>query len=204
MDTVQPQVRSRMMSRIRSKETTPERQVRTALFALGFRYRKNCPDLPGKPDIKLSRYRAVILVHGCFWHGHACRYYHPPQSNPAFWQDKITANRQRDIRDVTALRTAGWRVCVVWECALRSADFRRNPAAFSMMLEQWIKSDNSFLELFGMDNALDGPPNEAKVPGPIAYTGISWNLQLTWFAAEQRYNYQDHVSSNSDTKAPQS
>ncbi|MGD9938596.1 MAG: very short patch repair endonuclease, partial [Clostridia bacterium] len=78
MDTVSPQLRSRMMAGIRGKDTQPERLVRSALFARGFRYRKNCRDLPGRPDLKLTRYRAVILIHGCFWHGHDCRYFRLP------------------------------------------------------------------------------------------------------------------------------
>jgi DNA mismatch endonuclease (patch repair protein) len=113
MDTVSGETRSRMMAAIHGTDTKPERLVRWALFARGFRYRKNCRDLPGRPDIKLTRYRAIIFVHGCFWHGHNCRNFRLPGSNKEFWVAKITRNRERDMHDVTALLGSGWRVCIV-------------------------------------------------------------------------------------------
>ena len=109
------------MAGIHGTDTKPERLVRAALFAAGFRYRKNCGDLPGQPDIKLTRYRVVILVHGCFWHGHACRYFRLPGCNSEFWAKKIGLNRERDARDIIALTGTGWRVCVVWECAIHES-----------------------------------------------------------------------------------
>ena len=151
MDTVSPQVRSRMMAGIRGKDTQPERLVRSALFARGFRYRKNCRELPGRPDLKLTRYRAVILIHGCFWHGHDCRYFRLPRSNTDFWQAKIDANRSRDARNIAALRQEGWRVCVIWECATRMppAGYAGScwPAVLDV-LDTWLRNGGSFLELY--------------------------------------------------------
>jgi DNA mismatch endonuclease, patch repair protein len=151
MDTVSPQVRSRMMAGIRGKDTQPERLVRTALFARGFRYRKNCRDLPGRPDLKLSRYGAVILIHGCFWHGHDCRYFRLPRSNSGFWQAKINANHARDARNIEALRQGGWRVCVIWECATRKSPAGSASSCWPEALDTldaWLRGVGSFLELY--------------------------------------------------------
>lgn len=109
------------MSGIRGKDTKIEVTVRKALFARGFRYRLHDPRLPGKPDLVFPRYRAVVFVHGCYWHGHECRLFRLPATNTAFWQAKIDGNRVRDMRTRQCLLDAGWRVCVVWECALRGA-----------------------------------------------------------------------------------
>ncbi len=136
------------MAGIRGADTKPERLVRSALFARGFRYRINCPDLPGKPDLKITRYRAVIFVHGCFWHGHACRHFRLPSSNIPFWTEKLAKNRTRDLRNVSELREAGWRVCIVWECVLRSPSFRTDGGKTIDVLAAWIEGQAPFLELF--------------------------------------------------------
>ena len=136
------------MASIRGSDTLPERVVRSALFARGFRYRINCRDLPGRPDLKLTKHGAVILVHGCFWHGHACRHFRLPASNSAFWREKFRRNRERDARDVADLRAAGWRVCVVWECLVKSAWFRNDPTKAIDALCRWIEGRRPFLELF--------------------------------------------------------
>ncbi len=107
-----------MMSGIRGKNTKPELLIRKALHARGFRYRLHC-DLPGKPDICLPKHRAVIFVHGCFWHGHDCHLFKWPSTRPEFWRDKIERNRAVDAAAERALAEAGWRVAVVWECALK-------------------------------------------------------------------------------------
>ena len=112
--------RSELMRSIRSKNTKPEIKVRQALHASGFRYRLHDPRLPGKPDIVLPRRRVVILVHGCFWHGHCCRVSWIPASNVAYWTRKIAGNEARDATNIAALETLGWRVFVLWECELRS------------------------------------------------------------------------------------
>lgn len=119
VDVVDKATRSRMMSGIRGKDTKPELLVRKGLHALGFRFRLYAKDVPGKPDIVLPKYRALVVVHGCFWHGHGCRYFKNPKSNSQFWESKISANRARDARNAKDQLDKGWRVLVVWECAVR-------------------------------------------------------------------------------------
>lgn len=108
------------MSHIRSRDTKPEIIVRKYLFSRGFRYRVNVRRLPGTPDIVLRRYRTVIFVNGCFWHGHeGCRYYVLPKSNVDYWRNKIERNRERDRKDRIMLRDMGWHVIQLWECQLK-------------------------------------------------------------------------------------
>ena len=108
------------MSCIKGKNTKPEEIVRKYLFSLGFRYRKNDKRLPGTPDIVLPKYRTVIFVNGCFWHGHqGCRYFVVPKTNTEFWMNKIDANRARDQKKISELEAMGWRVIVIWECELK-------------------------------------------------------------------------------------
>ncbi|MAE92655.1 MAG: very short patch repair endonuclease [Pelagibaca sp.] len=112
--------RSAMMSRIGPKDTKPEIMVRKGLHRLGFRYRLHTKDLPGKPDIVLPKYRTVIFVHGCFWHGHeGCHYFRIPKTNTDFWQTKIGRNQERDAVVRQRLAQSGWRILTVWECATR-------------------------------------------------------------------------------------
>lgn len=107
------------MRAIRSKNTAPELLIRKLLFSLGYRFRLHVKNLPGTPDIVLPKYRTAIFVHGCFWHGHDCHLFTLPQTRRDFWQAKIDANRQRDLRSEDMLVSAGWRVLSVWECALK-------------------------------------------------------------------------------------
>jgi DNA mismatch endonuclease (patch repair protein) len=121
-DTLTPAERSERMSRIRGKDTKPELAVRRIVHGLGYRYRLHRNDLPGKPDIVLPRHRAVIFVHGCFWHRHeqpSCTLARMPKSRFSFWQPKLEANRLRDVRTKQALEAAGWRVLVIWECEVK-------------------------------------------------------------------------------------
>lgn len=112
--------RSYNMSRIRSTDTKPELLVRKFLFALGFRYRLNVSGLQGKPDIVLKKYKTVIFINGCFWHGHeGCRYYVIPKTKTEWWLNKISRTKNRDADAYAALVQAGWNVIVVWECELR-------------------------------------------------------------------------------------
>jgi DNA mismatch endonuclease (patch repair protein) len=108
-----------MMSGIRGKNTQPEWIVRRALHARGYRYRLHVRNLPGCPDIVLPRHRAVVFVHGCFWHGHDCSLFRWPKTRPEFWRAKIDRNRANDEKHRAELLSMGWRVAVVWECALR-------------------------------------------------------------------------------------
>ena len=120
MDVHDKKTRSYNMSRIKGKNTKPEELVRKYLFSQGFRYRKNDVRLPGTPDIVLPKYKTVIFVNGCFWHGHSnCRYFVVPRTNTEFWLNKIDTNRQRDARKITELQNLGWRVIVLWECQLK-------------------------------------------------------------------------------------
>jgi DNA mismatch endonuclease, patch repair protein len=119
VDVLTPEQRSFNMSRIRGRDTKPELTLRRGLHALGFRFLLHRRDLPGCPDLVFPGRRAAIFVHGCFWHGHACPMCRLPATRTAFWQAKICGNRERDRRAASALAVAGWRVLVVWECALR-------------------------------------------------------------------------------------
>lgn len=108
------------MSCIKGKNTKPEEIVRKYLYSQGFRYRKNDKRLPGTPDIVLPKYRTVIFVNGCFWHGHqGCRYFVVPKTNTEFWMNKIDANRARDLKKISELEAMGLRVIVIWECELK-------------------------------------------------------------------------------------
>lgn len=120
MDIWDKNKRSECMSKIRSKNTKPELVLRKALFARGFRYRVNVPNLPGKPDIVLPKYQTVIFLHGCFWHRHeGCKYAYTPKTNTKFWIDKITSNAERDKVNLQKLTALGWNVITVWECEIR-------------------------------------------------------------------------------------
>lgn len=118
-DTKTPAERSENMSRIRSVNTKPEETVRKYLFSHGFRYRKNDKRYPGKPDIVLARYRAVIFVNGCFWHMHGCSRSRLPRSNQDYWIPKIKRNIERDRENQQTLKADGWKVIVIWECELK-------------------------------------------------------------------------------------
>lgn len=117
------ETRSKIMASVKGSDTTPEKTVRSWLHGLGFRFRLNVPLLPGKPDIVLPKYGAIILVHGCFWHRHKnCARSTMPASNVDFWVEKFNKTKVRDRRVVRSLRKLGWRVAVVWECQLREPD----------------------------------------------------------------------------------
>ena len=120
MDVHDKKTRSYNMSRIKGKNTKPEELVRKYLFSKGFRYRKNDKRLPGTPDIVLPKYKAVIFVNGCFWHGHeGCKYFVWPQNNADFWKSKIKMNIERDQKKVFELTRLDWKVFVIWECQLK-------------------------------------------------------------------------------------
>lgn len=135
MDTISPEERSALMSRIRSKDTKPELVVRRLLHRLGYRYVLHDKRLPGRPDIVFPSRRAVILVDGCFWHGHHCVLASKPKTNSQFWSDKIVGNRNRDARNRRALRAQGWRVLSVWECSTRSGDLTNLERKLTRFLE---------------------------------------------------------------------
>ncbi|WP_017940247.1 very short patch repair endonuclease [Zestomonas thermotolerans] len=118
-DLVTTAKRSEIMRAVKSADTGPEIAVRKMLHRLGYRYRLHRRDLPGTPDIVFPGRRKVVFVHGCFWHGHLCRYGRLPRSKIEYWQPKIEANRKRDVRKLRELRRAGWEALVVWQCELK-------------------------------------------------------------------------------------
>lgn len=118
MDTVDKITRSKIMGSVRQRNTGPEVLLRKALHRLGFRYRLNDKKLPGSPDIVLSRYRAVIFVHGCFWHRHGCKKTTTPSTRKKFWEAKFRANINRDSQNIKDLKKTGWKVVVIWECEI--------------------------------------------------------------------------------------
>lgn len=142
-DIVSPEVRSRMMASIKSRDTKPEMLVRRYLHGRGFRYVLASRSLPGKPDLAFRRHNAVIFVHGCYWHGHqGCQFATMPATREEFWRTKISANAERDARVILELRKLGWRVAVVWECALR----KRSELALRC-LERFLVSNRTRVEI---------------------------------------------------------
>lgn len=143
-DIVTPEKRSRMMAGIRRKDTKPEILVRKALFAAGYRFRLHRRDLPGAPDVVMPGRMLAIFVHGCFWHAHRdCRLAKTPTTNVEFWQAKLANNVERDGRAIAALRSAGWRVLVVWECATRGEAAER----LAENLKAWITGNSALGEI---------------------------------------------------------
>lgn len=144
-DIVDQQTRSRMMSGIRGKNTKPELALRRALHARGFRFRLHSGKVHGRPDLVLPKHRAVVFVHGCFWHRHkGCRYATVPATRPEFWRAKFDANVARDRTVRTTLLDGGWRVATVWECALRKPD---QVADSAELLSTWLLSDEDQIEI---------------------------------------------------------
>ena len=149
-EKISPETRSRMMAGIKGRDTKPERQVRSYLHSSGFRFRLFRKDLPGRPDIVLPKWKAVVLVHGCFWHAHpSCAFFRIPKTRTAFWTEKLARNAQRDAVAVDALLNMGWRVAVVWECALRA-----DSASAMASLQSFIRSDRTYIEIAGPSAAI--------------------------------------------------
>lgn len=143
-DIVDAKTRSRMMAGIRGKNTTPEVRLRKALHGAGFRFRLHSAKLPGRPDIVLPRYRTAIFVHGCFWHRHdGCRNASVPKTNAAFWAEKFARNVERDVMNGAGLKEAGWRVAIIWECAIR----KRGEADVVAELSEWLNGGGVEIEI---------------------------------------------------------
>lgn len=128
------------MSGIRGKNTGPEILVRKAMHAEGLRFRIHKKNLPGNPDLVFPKYRAVVFVHGCFWHGHNCRLFKLPATRTEFWIDKIQRNIKRDVGAIECLIKSGWRVAIVWECSIKGN--KQPPQDTLHPLTIWIKSSN--------------------------------------------------------------
>lgn len=148
MDVLTTEQRRLNMSRIRGKDTKPEMLLRRGLHAVGLRFRLHEARLPGKPDMVFPKYRAVILVHGCFWHGHNCPLFKMPATRPEFWAQKISGNRERDLRAAEALKGTGWRLLTVWECSLKGPIRRPVPEVMECCTV-FIKGEADEAELTG-------------------------------------------------------
>lgn len=147
-DIVSADVRSRMMSGIRGRNTKPELLLRSSLHKLGFRFRLHAPELPGKPDIVFPRYKAVLFAHGCFWHGHDCHLFKLPSTRREFWRTKIERNRSVDERVKSALIGTGWRIGVVWECAVKGRT--RLPLDYVIRTcADWLRGEMTECEIRG-------------------------------------------------------
>ncbi|GGK64884.1 very short patch repair endonuclease [Amphritea balenae] len=138
-DVHSSEIRRKNMSAIKSKNTKPELWLRKRLHAAGFRYRLNPKDLPGKPDIVLPRYKAVIFVHGCFWHAHDCHLFKLPATRTDFWKAKLYGNRDRDLLKKQQLENSGWRVLTVWECAISGKE-RIKEDILIKIISNWIRT----------------------------------------------------------------
>jgi DNA mismatch endonuclease (patch repair protein) len=119
VDVLTPDQRRFNMSRIRNANTAPELLIRRGLHTRGYRFRLHRKDIPGCPDLTLPKYRSVIFVNGCFWHGHECPMFKIPETREAFWKAKIQKNRDRDAYVLSALSALGWRTLVLWECSIK-------------------------------------------------------------------------------------
>jgi DNA mismatch endonuclease (patch repair protein) len=148
VDFLTPAQRSERMSRIRGKDSQPELALRRGLHRLGLRYRLHAKDLPGKPDLVFPRYKAVVFVHGCFWHRHeGCKIATIPKSNTPFWVEKFTKNKSRDARVADSLKNLGWRVFVVWECDLAPSKVTKTADQLHAAIRSEEQKDNDIAEL---------------------------------------------------------
>lgn len=136
------------MSGIRSKNTKPEIMLRKALFAKGYRFRLHSFKLFGKPDLVFPKYKAVIFIHGCFWHGHTCHLFKWPSSHSDFWKQKITRNRQKDNEVISKLLAEKWRVLIVWECACRGKT-KLSVEKIIKKITGWLEKKSSFQQIEG-------------------------------------------------------
>ena len=149
VDKVDSATRSRIMAAVKSKNTSPELFIRSLLHKKGFRFRLHVKDLPGKPDIVLPKYNAVIFINGCFWHGHTnCHLFRLPHSRIEYWQNKILRNKANDIRTIELLLARNWRVCIIWECKIQAS--KKDITQLADLISNFLKSTESFLELTGI------------------------------------------------------
>ena len=143
------------MSSIRGKDTKPEMTIRRALHAHGIRYRLHAKGLPGRPDLVLRKYQAVIFVHGCFWHCHDCQMFRLPGSRVEFWKTKIDRNRERDREIMTLLGEQGWRRLTIWECSLRGKQRRAIEEVIQLTVD-WLHDSVEAVEIRGKESDLSG------------------------------------------------
>ncbi len=158
-DRMTPEQRHRCMAAIKGRNTKPELTVRKFLFAKGLRYRVNNRRLPGCPDIVLKKYKTVVFVDGCFWHGHeGCRFYRLPSTNPDFWRHKIAMNYARDYANNIELQLAGWRVIRIWECEIKTKSQRE------------ITLENLYRQIVGKPSLPTPTTSTTPSPKPIPYS----------------------------------
>ena len=148
-DIVDKKTRSRMMSGIQGKDTKPELIIRRGLHRMGFRYRLHHSSLPGKPDMVFPKFGAVILVNGCFWHQHDCHMFKWPKTRREFWRKKITGNRARDIRNLEIYEKLGWKVLIVWECAVKGKA-RKPTSEVIQKTANWLQFESLSSEIKGV------------------------------------------------------
>jgi DNA mismatch endonuclease (patch repair protein) len=139
VDKVDKTTRSRMMASVKSKNTAPELNIRKALFARGLRYRLHNKNLPGSPDLVFPKHKAVIFIHGCFWHNHDCKHGKMPATNQEFWERKIQTNVERDLKNIKALKLIGWRIKVIWSCSLKNKKELRSESGIREIIN-WLKN----------------------------------------------------------------
>ena len=144
-DVVDKKTRSRMMSGIKGKNTKPEISIRKSLYKRGFRYRLHSVKFPGKPDIVLKKYNAVIFIHGCFWHGHNCHLFKWPKSRTDFWTKKIEYNKLNDQKVIDQLKMMKVRICIVWECSIKGAN--KDLSAIVDKIENWLNGKKFYMEI---------------------------------------------------------
>jgi DNA mismatch endonuclease, patch repair protein len=159
-DVLTPEQRRLNMRRIRGRDTKPELLLRRGLHAAGLRFRLHAGGLPGRPDIVFSRYRAAILVHGCFWHGHDCPMFRLPATRPHFWAAKIAGNRARDLRNRKALVSAGWRILTIWECSMKGPARRSTNEVVAACI-QFLRGTENDGEVVGIWTGLAAPVTAA-------------------------------------------
>jgi DNA mismatch endonuclease (patch repair protein) len=145
VDTLNPERRSRLMSKVKGKNTQMEIKLRSLLHQRGFRFKKNVLTLPGSPDIVLPKYKVIVFIHGCFWHGHKdCNKSRLPSTRVSFWENKRKANLERDARKLAELGDSGWRIAIIWGCSLANVPSITNTID---ELTTWILSQEKYLEI---------------------------------------------------------
>ncbi|MFA7348036.1 MAG: DNA mismatch endonuclease Vsr [Desulfurivibrionaceae bacterium] len=161
MDSVDKTTRSRIMSRVGQKNTGPEMKLRGSLHRIGLRYKLHDKKLPGTPDIVFPRFKAVLFVHGCFWHRHGCNATTMPGTNVEFWRKKFAENIARDRSHIDALLDGGWRVAVVWECLIRgNADLE----AVAFKVREWLETNEKYTSIPFVPRRV---PRSGLTSGPV-------------------------------------
>ena len=180
-DSISKEKRSYIMSMIKGKNTKPEIIVRKYLFHCGFRFRVNVKRLPGTPDIVLRKYKTVIFVNGCFWHGHeGCPEFRPPRSRVEWWTEKLRRNKERDARVREELKAMGWNTMVVWECQLKPAVRQQT------LLEMEYFINHTYLEYFKPKRPHLAYPTEEEAPGMAAEDNVAYHTTRPTDVAEKQ------------------